>query len=237
VPDYLAALEQPIAGLRVAVPERYFFDELDPEVEAGVRAAVRVIQERGATVGTVTLPHVEAMMTLAHLIARAESATVHACVLRERPDDLQPAVRSRLSFGFTIPAADYLQALRVRPRLTREFVKEVFARHDVVLTPVVTEPAPTVASVSEADADAVVARMRSFSRCTRPFNTLGLPALSVPCGFSRAGLPLAIQLVGRPFDEATVLRVGHAYEQATGWARRQSPLDADAVGSAGDGRP
>ena len=154
------------------------------------------------------------MTRLSHVVGRAESAAVHAVILRERPQELGSVVRSRLELGVGIPAVEYLQALRLRARLTREFVADVFSRVDVLLTPVIPEPPPRLAEVTAGDDAAVVERMGRFSRFTRPFNGLGLPALSVPAGVSRAGLPLAIQLVARPFDEATLLRVGHGYEQA-----------------------
>jgi Asp-tRNA(Asn)/Glu-tRNA(Gln) amidotransferase A subunit family amidase len=103
-------------------------------------------------------------------------------------------------------------------------VDEVFAQVDVVATPTIPEPAPALAAAKAGAAEEIVRRMNRFSRLTRPFNALGLPALSVPCGFSGDGRPIGLQLVGRPFDEATVLRAGHAYEQAAGWWRQRPPL-------------
>jgi aspartyl-tRNA(Asn)/glutamyl-tRNA(Gln) amidotransferase subunit A len=138
---------------------------------------------------------------------------------------VQPVVRARLELGLQIPAYDYLQALRLRARLARAFMTEVFAQVDILLAPVIPEPAPPLTHATEGPVHELVARQGRFSRLTRPFNGLGLPALSVPCGFSSAGLPLAFQLVGRPFDEATVLKVGDAYQKATDWHTRRPPLD------------
>jgi aspartyl-tRNA(Asn)/glutamyl-tRNA(Gln) amidotransferase subunit A len=224
VPDYAAALGQGIAGLRVAVPENYFFQGLDPEMEAGVRAAVLVLERLGARVVELPLPDPQLVTDLCNIISRAEGAAVHARILRERPQELQPVPRARLELGFRIPAFDYLQALRLRARCARQFIAEVFDRADALVAPVIPEPAPPL-SVAEGPVDEVMARTGRFSRLTRPFNGLGLPALSLPCGFSRAGLPLGFQVVGRPFDEATVLRVGHAYEEAAGWHIRRPPLE------------
>jgi aspartyl-tRNA(Asn)/glutamyl-tRNA(Gln) amidotransferase subunit A len=134
-------------------------------------------------------------------------------VARERPHELQPAVRRRLEVGFQVSAFDYLQAARLRARLTREFITEVFAEIDVLLAPTIPEPAPRLEDAKAGGVDEVVTRMGRFSRLTRPFNGLGLPALSLPCGWSTAGLPLAVQLIGRPFDEAGVLAVGAAIER------------------------
>jgi aspartyl-tRNA(Asn)/glutamyl-tRNA(Gln) amidotransferase subunit A len=145
--------------------------------------------------------------------------------VRETPHLLQPAVRARIEVGLDVSAHDYLQALRLRARAARTFLAEVLAGVDLLATPTIPEPAPRLASVAAGPVADVVARMGRFSRFTRPWNALGLPALSVPCGFVADGRPVALQLVGRPFDEATVLRAGHAYEQAAGWWRRRPPLD------------
>lgn len=225
VADYAQALSEPIAGLRVGVPENYYFRGLHSEMEAGVRRAVGVLEGLGARASEIRVPDPQRITDVANIISRAESAAIHWRLLRERPQDLQPAVRARLELGVHIPAHDYLQALRLRARLAREFIREVFAEVDTLAAPVIPEPAPALAAVKAGTTEDVTARMKQFSRLTRPWNGLGLPALSVPCGFSAAGLPLAFQIVGRPFDEATVLRLGHAYEQAAGWWRRRPALD------------
>ena len=125
---------------------------------------------------------------------------------------------------FSPSAHDYLQGQRLRARLTREFIDAVFSRVDVLVTATIPEPAPALADAKAGASADVVARMGRFSRLTRPFNTLGLPALSIPCGASADGRPLAMQLVGRPFEEATLLRLGEAYERATAWPRRPPAL-------------
>ncbi|HEY3065436.1 MAG TPA: amidase [Methylomirabilota bacterium] len=229
VPDYVADLARGARGVRVGVPENYYFDDIDPEMETGVRAAVDVLGRLGAAVKSLRVPDPESMVSASTVIARAESAAVHARLLKERPHELQPVVRARLEVGLRIAAHDYLQALRLRPRLTRRFLADVFAEVDVLVTPVIPEPAPALAAVTAGSVDDVVRRMGRFSRLTRPFNGLGLPALSVPCGFSRDGRPLALQIAGRPFAEATVLAVGHAYEQAAGWHTRVPPVELTAT--------
>jgi len=225
VPDYLASIEGGVAGLRVAVPENYYFQGLDPQMEAGVREAIRVLAGQGARVEEVRVPDPQTMFDVCNVISRSEGTAVHARLLRERPEEIQPVVRARLQLGMSITAHDYLQALRLRASLTRAFLREVFETADLVAAPVMPEPAPPIAHATEGDAGEIARRQGRFARLTRPFNGLGLPALSVPCGFSRAGLPLAFQLVGRPFDEATVLRAGRAYERAAEWHRRRPPLD------------
>lgn len=226
VADYAAALDLPARGLRVGVPEGFFFEGLDAGVEAAVRAALDVLAGLGAHVMSVRVPDPQAMTDACNnAIVRSEAAVVHERLLRERPHDLGPAVRARAEVGFGISAVDYLKARRLQRRLTREFVADVFARVDLLVTPTIPEPAPALADVKAGGVEDVVRRMGRFSRLTRPFNTLGLPALSVPCGFAPDGRPCGLQIVGRAFDEATVLRLGHAYEQAAGWHRRRPPLE------------
>jgi Asp-tRNA(Asn)/Glu-tRNA(Gln) amidotransferase A subunit family amidase len=153
-------------------------------------------------------------------IVAAEAATEHARLLRERRDEVQPVVYARASAGFSVSAVEYLQAQRLRERFAHEFVAAAFADADVLLMPTIPEPAPSYAVAKAGTVNEIVARMGRFSRLTRPLNAAGVPAVSVPCGFSADGRPLALQVVGRPFDEATVLHVARAYERATDWGRR-----------------
>jgi aspartyl-tRNA(Asn)/glutamyl-tRNA(Gln) amidotransferase subunit A len=217
----VAALDGSPAGTRVALPENYYFEGVTPEVRAAVETAARVLTALGVEVRTLRLPDPATATDVANILARSESAAIHARVLRERPHELGAAVRSRLEVGLHVSAHDYLQAGRLRARLTREFVTEVFADVDAVLAPAIPEPAPAVAAVTAGPADEVVRRMGRFSRLTRPFNVLGLPVVALPCGVSADGRPLGLQIVGRPFGEGTILRLAYAYEQATDWHRRR----------------
>jgi Asp-tRNA(Asn)/Glu-tRNA(Gln) amidotransferase A subunit family amidase len=225
VPGYTAELERSIAGLRVAIPENYYLDGVDAEIAAATRAALAAFEHLGARVATLRLPDPQVIHDVSSIIARAESAVVHARILRERPHELQPAVRARLAVGTRISAHDYLQALRLRARLARGFHEHVFADTDLLVLPAIPEPAPALADATAGEGEAIAARMGRFSRLTRPWNGLGLPVLALPCGFAASGLPLGMQIVGRPFDEATVLRAGHAYEATTDWHRRRPSLD------------
>jgi len=202
----------------------YFTDGVHAEVAAAITETGRVLSGLGARVVPITLPDPAAIADVTNLLSRVESAALHVRLVRERPHELQPVVRTRLETGFRIGAYDYAQALRLRALMARQFVDGVFGDVDVLLTPTIPEPAPTIADATTGAATDVVARMGRFSRFTRPFNGLGLPAASVPCGFSTLGLPLAAQLVGKPFDEPTVLRVAHAYEGAAGWWMRRPAL-------------
>ena len=224
VPAYLADIDRGIAGVRVGLPENYFFQGVDGETAAGVRRAARQLEDLGARVSEIRIPDPQHMTDVAMLIARAESAALHADMLRNRPETLQPTVRGRLEVGLGVAAYDYLQALRLRAKLTRAFIREVFDEIDVLLTPVIPEPAPALAPLKATPVEEFNIRSGRFSRLTRPFNGYGLPALSVPCGFTMEGLPLSFQAVGRPFDEGLLLRLGHAYQEAAGWHLRRPRL-------------
>ena len=222
VPDYLAGLERGVKGLRVGVAGGFFADGLDDSISRAMAEAVATLRGLGAAVGTVGVPDPGPMVAAcSNVMVRAEAAVIHSRILKERPGELQPAVRDRLAPGLTVTAVEYLQGQRLRARFTREFIDDVFSRIDVLATPTIPEPAPALAAVKAGGAADVIARMGRFSRLTRPFNALGLPALSLPCGASADGRPVGLQLVGRPFDEATLLRLGQAYESATTWHRRR----------------
>jgi aspartyl-tRNA(Asn)/glutamyl-tRNA(Gln) amidotransferase subunit A len=220
VDDVVGTLERPVAGLRAAVPEAHFFDNLHPDIEAAVRAAIGVFDKLGLRIGRATLPDLQSLTRECGTpIVAAEAATEHGRLLRERRDEVQPVVYARASVGFSVSAVQYLEAQRMRERFAREFVATAFADADVLLVPAIPEPAPAYAAAKAGSVEDIVARMGRFSRLTRPLNAAGVPALSVPCGWTADGRPLALQIVGRPFDEATVLRVGRAYERATDWRR------------------
>jgi aspartyl-tRNA(Asn)/glutamyl-tRNA(Gln) amidotransferase subunit A len=225
VPDYLAALDGGVNGLRVGIAGGFYADGLDAEVSRAIAEAVVAIRDLGGRVDPVAVPDPGPMVAAcSNVMVRAEAAVIHSRILKERPGELQPAVRDRLAPGLTVTASEYLQGQRLRARFTREFIDDVFARIDVLVTPTIPEPGPALAAAKAGSAADVIRRVGRFSRLTRPFNALGLPALSLPCGASADGRPLGLQLVGRPFDEATLLRLGHAYEGATAWHRRRPAL-------------
>jgi aspartyl-tRNA(Asn)/glutamyl-tRNA(Gln) amidotransferase subunit A len=225
VPDYAGALDVPLGDVRVGVPENYYFDRLAPEVSRSVHDALRVMQTCGAKVEPVHVPDPAVISGCSNVLTRAESAAIHVRVTKDRPHELQETVRLRIEVGYRVSAYDYLQAQRLRARLARAFIAEVLDRVDVLVVPTIPEPAPAYEVATAGSTEQRVQRMGAFSRLTRPFNGLGLPALSIPCGFSDDGRPVGLQIVGRPFAERTVLRLGHAYEQAAGWAGRRPALE------------
>jgi aspartyl-tRNA(Asn)/glutamyl-tRNA(Gln) amidotransferase subunit A len=143
--------------------------------------------------------------------------------LRERPQDYGAQVHARIELGLAYPATHYLRALQLRPALIRRFSDAVFSRCDVLHTPVLPVPVPTIAETDLESSPGFTELLAGLTRCTRPINYLGFPGLTVPCGFSGNGLPVAFQLVGRPFAEQLLYRTAAAYETATGWTHKMPP--------------
>jgi aspartyl-tRNA(Asn)/glutamyl-tRNA(Gln) amidotransferase subunit A len=217
VGDYLGELSRGIQGLRVGVPRAYFLEGVQPEVAPAFERALATLRELGASVADVEIPSIwTAPAYMAILLS--EAFAYHERDLRERPHLYGEGLREKLLAGGVFSGAEYVQAQRLRARLQAEML-EVLGRVDVLATP--TMPSPALPFSVVQDPDLPYPFPRSL---TSPFNLAGLPALALPCGFSASGLPLSLQLAGRPFDEATVLRAGHAYEQATEWHRRRPPV-------------
>jgi aspartyl-tRNA(Asn)/glutamyl-tRNA(Gln) amidotransferase subunit A len=218
VADYPAALTGQIEGLRIGVPSTYFFDtpELDPEVKAAVLESIEVLKRAGAVVREVTIPHVEVAKNANNLIWAAEGFAYHQEDLRTRWELYGRYTRTMIARGALFNGPDYIQAQRVRSYFQKA-VATVMADLDVLVTPTATTPAEKIADMD-------MQRRLLGASFTGVWNLIGLPALAVPCGFSSTGLPLSMQVVGKPFDEATVLRVGDAYQQSVDWHLRVPPI-------------
>ncbi|TDA67492.1 MAG: Asp-tRNA(Asn)/Glu-tRNA(Gln) amidotransferase subunit GatA [Clostridia bacterium] len=232
VPDYTAALTGEIKGMRLGVPREYFPAGMDPEVKTAVRRAVDKLEELGAILEEVSLPHTEYALPAYYLVAPAEASSNLArydgvayghraggadniidMYCRTRQEGFGPEVKRRIMLGtYALSAgyhdAYYLKALKVRTLIRRDF-EQVFAAYDALVTPTT----PTVAfKLGEKVGDPLAMYLSDLF--TIPVNMAGLPALSLPCGFSQ-GLPVGLQVIGRPFAEATVLQIAYAFEQAT----------------------
>ncbi len=224
-PDYSAGLNKGVKGLRIAVPENYFYDPVDAEVAALARASLKVFEDLGATIVPVVLPKViELANPLNVLIIAAEGAAFHARWLRERPDDYGPQTLGRLLPGLLYPATRYIEALNMRQAVMAALEESVFAKADILHTPVWTIPVPSIAESDVAANPGFMEFLTLTGHCVRPFNYTGLPAMSVPVGRTANGLPSAMQLVGRPFDEALLLQAAAAYERETSCTREAPPL-------------
>ncbi|MBM3489197.1 MAG: Asp-tRNA(Asn)/Glu-tRNA(Gln) amidotransferase subunit GatA [Alphaproteobacteria bacterium] len=222
--NFEAACELPVKGPKVGLPTSYYTDGLDPALERALTVTGKVLAAMGCALVEVPVPAHEPLNMLWQIILSAEAATIHRRWLIERPGDYNPQVKRRIELGLYLPATRYLEAMDARDRLTREFAGMVFSRCDVLLTPGTPVPAPTLDELDVGASDKMPELILKLSAFTRPISFLGLPALSLPCGFAENGLPLGMQLVGRPFAEATLLRLGHHYQQATDWHRRVPPI-------------
>jgi aspartyl-tRNA(Asn)/glutamyl-tRNA(Gln) amidotransferase subunit A len=213
LPNFSRGLTAGVKGLRLGVPREFFWDNVDPEVAEAVKKAIAVLAGLGAAVRQVSWPMAVEAKAISFLIMGAESYSVHERWLKARPEDYGPDVRQRLAQGATILAGDYLRAQRLRRGLIQT-LDAVLATCDVLLTPTVPVAAPRLDETTLKWPKEAESMTAALPRLTRAFNLTGTPALSVPCGLTTQGLPIGLQIAGRAFDEATVLRVGHAYEQA-----------------------
>lgn len=223
VPDYAVALKAGVRGLKIGVPTNPLFAEAHPEVQAALEASLARYRELGATVMELELPDPRLTYALTNLVNKAEAATIHGAWVRTRREDYSLSAVNRFEAGFHIPATQYLDTLRLRGSMLRDFVERVFGKVDIVHMPVLGIPVPTIEETEIRSTERVPELMERITRYTRWVSILGLPAISVPCGFSSSGLPIAFQLLGRPFSERTLLRAAHAYQQATDWHRRAPP--------------
>jgi aspartyl-tRNA(Asn)/glutamyl-tRNA(Gln) amidotransferase subunit A len=223
--DVMTRLRAGVRGLRVGlIRELMRGSDTDPEVGAAVRAAADTLGSLGAIVDEVSLPLVPMAGAVFMAIADSEGAGLHRGWLTTRPRDYDAGTRRRLLTAGFLPATVYHQATRARA-LLRAQVLEALGRLDVLLAPAGPRPAPLIAATQAPVTSKEEAAARFFTRrsYTTPFSLAGTPALAVPCGLSTSGLPIAVQIAGRPFDEATVLRTAWAYEQAR--PRWRPPLD------------
>jgi len=219
VPDYRAGLRDGVKGLRVGYCSAFNRDgEVNAEQTAALDQAAQTLAKLGAEMIEVALPPNAQFQACARTISHSESFAIHAKDLRIRPELYARVTRERLVLGGLLTATQYVQAQRLRRILTRK-VDALFETVDVLLTAII----PAAASVLEETDDGPWRRQQPLASV---FNVTGHPAMAQPCGFSGNGLPLSLQLVGRHFDEATLLRVGHAYEREAGWVNRRPALAA-----------
>ncbi|WP_207479185.1 amidase [Arenibaculum pallidiluteum] len=211
-----------VAGLRLGMPENGF-EATNPEIADAVAAVADALARLAASVRTVRMPDLESIGMLANTVIGAEAAAHHAAWLRERPDEYTAQVRTRLSVGLAIPATAYIDALRARRPALDAFLAGPLSQVDALICPAVAVPAPGISETDVAGSPRMAEVLGLMTRYTRPFSYLGLPALSVPAGFTTEGLPLGVQLVGRPFAEGTLLRLGRAYERQARWHERIPP--------------
>jgi aspartyl-tRNA(Asn)/glutamyl-tRNA(Gln) amidotransferase subunit A len=217
VPDYLAGMQAPVSSLRLGVPRANHFDKLDPEIAAAVEAALGVLRKLTASVRDVALPAVNAVPN----VVICEAYAYHQKWLARTPQLYQPTARRRIESGAKILAADYVVDLQEHARARRE-IRAVFRDVDLLVTPTMKIPARTLTeAIARQEAEKPLPPEPGN---TAAFNVFGIPTISIPCGFTKLGLPIGLQISGPHFQEGRVLALARAYEQATPWhTRRPEP--------------
>jgi aspartyl-tRNA(Asn)/glutamyl-tRNA(Gln) amidotransferase subunit A len=217
-PDFLAAIAQPPSRLRIGVPREFFFDELHPEIAAAIEKAIEIFRELQAEIREIKLE-----VSTDRTLSSAESHAYHEQFLANSSELYQPATLARIQAGAKIPASRALHASRDL-QASRHAIRKVFKEVDVLLTPTVPIPPPVIADLRE-HPDSLRPQELMMLRNTRPFNVWGIPTISVPCGFTKEGLPIGLQLAAATWREDVVLQAAHAYEQATQWhTKTPAPL-------------
>ena len=219
VPDFRSGLKDGIKGLRVGVPRANWFDEnkgSEPETETIFNEALKVLEDLGATVVEIDGRPFSIARKANQTILVAEAYAYHEKTLQSTPEKFGSSVRRRMLEGAFLSAADYIQAQRARTVLNEQ-IRANFARVDVFATPAAPRPPEAFESMDPNEQNL----RPSF---TNPFNLTGLPAISVPCGFTQSGLPIGLQIAAQPFEEALTFRIAYSYEQATDWHKRQPSL-------------
>ncbi len=214
VADYVSAIHQEAKSLRVGVPRAFFYDDLDPEVASAMEHALHGIETMVACVKEVKLE-----VPTDRTLQLAESYAYHAENVAKHGDQYQPETVRRILAGKNISAVDYIEKQRELDEARRN-IGGVFADVDLLVTPTTPIPAPLIADLKASPENLRPAELKLL-RNTRPFNVWGLPAISVPCGFTQGGLPIGLQIAGPHWREGLVLCLAHAYEQATAWHKRE----------------
>jgi aspartyl-tRNA(Asn)/glutamyl-tRNA(Gln) amidotransferase subunit A len=227
VPDYEAALDGDLRGLRIGVPTNALLPEADAPVRAAVEAALAVLAGRGAILVPLALPLMAEVAAYGAIVSRVEGGAIHAKWMRERAQDYAQHLSGRIYPGLAIPGTYYVESLARRGPILQAFAADVFTQVDLIASPTIPTCLPTLA---ETDIDngppGSEKRFMAVSINTRPFNYLGLPAISAPCGFDPQGCPIGLQLAGRPFAEARLFQAVDAYQRDTDWHARRPPVAA-----------
>jgi aspartyl-tRNA(Asn)/glutamyl-tRNA(Gln) amidotransferase subunit A len=223
VPDYSQGLSNDLRGVRIGIPRLILWEALDSAVEPVMQAAVRQLMRLGGRLGArvedVELPQMRHAVLASSIIMGAEGGAYHYEWLQTMADQYGEDVRLRLKQGLLLPATAYAKAQRVREVIRRE-VDAALLKVDVLVTPTLPIAAPSIERCTVVPGTPLPPELLQLPRFTRPFNLTGHPVISVPCGFTQSGLPVGMQIVGRAFDEAMVLRVAQAYEESTPWHRQ-----------------
>lgn len=210
-----------LSGTRIAVPAGYYFETLTPAVSTALDDALATLKKAGAEIISTDAPDMATVNTMAHIVLVAEACSLFGDSFRDPDCSIGRQVRDRLEPGLFYSADNYANALRLRPGIRAAWLDAAIADCDAVFIPAIPKEVPTIAETTEGDPAEISTRIGALTHATRGINYLGLPSLSLPCGFDGNGLPIAFQLVGHADDEATLIQIGDAYQQATDWHTRR----------------
>jgi aspartyl-tRNA(Asn)/glutamyl-tRNA(Gln) amidotransferase subunit A len=218
VPDYVASLDDKLHALSIGVPNNYFFDECNERVRDLVLGALKKVEEFGCKIAEFEFPYVAEITSAYRAIVLSEASSFHEITLSKRATELGEDSRQFLDAGLFIPATTYIKAQRIRAWVFEE-TQKLFRKFDAIVTPTLPMVAPEVKALPTDLTERRRKISSPMSRYVSPFNLTGLPAISIPCGFTN-GLPVGAQLISKAFDEITLFRIGYAYQQATDWHLR-----------------
>lgn len=221
---YQSTLGHSLKGLKIGIPTNYYYDDIDDEIAQLMDESLHYFERLGCELVEVTVPDHDVLTSMAYIVLGSESAAYHSENLDGVHSYYGSQTRARLLNGYLLPASAYVQAKQLRTFHTKRFLNAVYQHCDLLHTPVLRQPVPTLEAVDAQASPHMSQMITSLSHCTRLTNYLGLPAIAQPCGFSRSGLPVGFQLIAQPFDERTLLSAADAFEQITGVTHLVAPL-------------
>ena len=221
--DYTSLLDKDVSGIRLAVPREHFFDLVDFEVKQSFDQALSVLENIGMEIDEVSIPMLNEVTSIATAITAVEGVEVHLSNLRDRYEDYDPQVRDRLELGLFITGPQYVTAQRARVALSNQ-IEQVLCTYDAIVTPTIPVSAPKIGQTLVDIRGSLVKRVDVLPRLTRPFNLFGGPSITIPCGSDSNNLPIGLQISGKHFEDAMVLQIANAFENATSWHQRHPKL-------------
>ena len=215
--DYSSHLGDGMRDRKIAIAVGSYIEDSDPEILAAIRAAALILKEQGVSIAEINMDFLREGALANGIMTQADGAAFHRERLKEHPDWFGADIRLRLETGAAFTSSEYILARRAQAEIKRK-CDLIFEQHDVLLLPTTPITAPVL------EGENAIERARQLTRFTAPFNLTGLPALSVPCGFTKEGLPIGLQIVSRAWNEAGVLRAGYAFQEATEWYKRKPEI-------------
>jgi aspartyl-tRNA(Asn)/glutamyl-tRNA(Gln) amidotransferase subunit A len=215
--NYEKKLTGDLRGVRIGVPQDFYRENLDPEMAAALEESLQVLRGRGAELVEVKVPDMLRIHEMTAIVLTVEAGQVHQKWFKERPQDYSDQVHARIEPGFSQTGIGYAEALRARDDFIKQYLATSLGSCDALHIPVARLHTPTIAATTSGDLKNVLQSISQLTFTNRAINYLGLPAMSVPAGFSSRQMPLAFQLVGKPFDEGMILNIADAYQRDTAW--------------------